>query len=428
MGNKRIVDINVYWPEIIRDTTQFGQIAVAENPEFNKLSECIFRVLEDSLLIKGDNEDETGATEYGVSRWESMLRIVPSAGDTLDDRKARILTQLNLKLPYTWRVLQQLIESSVDDDRCYINYDNDTQKLYVEAIETSHEKIDDLASRVVPMNLEVVYLPWRWKYELCTDEAGLQSVNANYKTDLTVDGKWVYELPNLAWGYKTFDGATQLTEFLPKSLDSLKGTEFTFSKCKKLKTWNTRFPVASSLSRAFMDAGLEVFDLDGDSVKATQFMYTFANCKLRVFNAKLTGTITEARYFFFGCELNKESVLRIADAIPSKSGLEIHLGVHKDHENDPEVLDAIATMEANGWKVTEQFNGTATTQTATTYGLRRKPIYAKAVEMETPDGNIERVLDWGHYVTDAEERGYMEFSSVEEAEEYYNIKKEEVVQ
>lgn len=149
--NKRTVDISNYWITIVRDTAQFGQIAVAENPEFNMLAECIFNALEDTFI--------QSASEYGVKRWESMLQIAPSASDTLDERKARILTYLNLKLPYTWRVLKQLIEGVVGEGNVDMNLDNDTQTLHMnfnETVDSSiSDDIDDLISRVVPMNLEV---------------------------------------------------------------------------------------------------------------------------------------------------------------------------------------------------------------------------------------------------------------------------------
>lgn len=152
----REVDINTYWAEIVRDTEQFGQIAVAENPEFNRLSECIFRALEDSFLISGDeSKGETGATEYGVERWESMLQIVPSESDTLDARKARILTYLNVKTPYTLKVLKQLLIGIAGDVKVYLN--NDTQILTIETHKQFEESVRDLTSRVIPMNLDVEY-------------------------------------------------------------------------------------------------------------------------------------------------------------------------------------------------------------------------------------------------------------------------------
>ena len=97
----------------------------------------------------------------------------------------------------------------------------------------------------------------------------------------------------------------------------------------------------------------------------------------------------------------------------------ITLGIHVDHKTDAEVLDAIANAEANGWTMTVQWNGTPTAQASVTYGLRKPPIYAKVSEMERPDGTTERVMDWGHYVTNPED--YQEFLSLEEAREYFGL-------
>ncbi len=425
--NKRTVDISNYWITIVRDTAQFGQIAVAENPEFNNLAECIFNALEDTFI--------QSASEYGVKRWESMLQIAPSASDTLEERKARILTYLNLKLPYTWRVLIQLIANVVDDDRYYINYDNDTQKLYIEVIETSHKKIDDLASRVIPMNLEVVYLPWRWKYALCTDDAGLQSVNADYKTDLTEDGKWIYELSGLVNSNRTFQSVTKLKEFVPKSLDKLSQTYMTFNSCTNLKTWNTLLPNVSRLDRTFLNSGLESFDLGGEAIKATYLEYAFGGCsKLQVFNAELTGQIVNASNAFANCILDKESVLRISKAMPSTTGVKITLGIHIDHKNDQEVLDALDTMAANGWTVVPQWNGTPTSGVSTT---DLEEIYVRVYEDEhgeyTDENGNRCMLEWGHQIISPDgktpsELGYKLFFSIYDAEKYYKLSKIEGVE
>ena len=72
-----------------------------------------------------------------------------------------------------------------------------------------------------------------------------------------------------------------------------------------------------------------------------------------------------------------------------------------------------------GWTVTVQWNGTASAASASTYGMRgrRDPVYAKLGE----DFDGKPFLDWGHYVTNWEENGYMVFASLEEAKEYFHI-------
>lgn len=146
----RQVTIEEYWPLIVKNTAEFGQIAVAENPEFNNLAQCIYNALCDGFVLD--------ATEYGVSRWESILDIIPPDGATLDERKAAILNYLSIKLPYTWRVLKRMIASIVGgEDKFEMDIDNDTATLTVAlSTYTTQAQINNVKSmleRVLPMNL-----------------------------------------------------------------------------------------------------------------------------------------------------------------------------------------------------------------------------------------------------------------------------------
>lgn len=172
-----------------------------------------------------------------------------------------------------------------------------------------------------------------------------------------------------------------------------------------------------------------------ESVKLTNYKPTFMqgwfeNCpKLSHVDIDYSETNkanTRLGSIFYNCILDKWSVLRIDETLPVKHASAqagFTIGIHVDHQNDDEVLAAIANFEAKGWELTVQWNGTPTAQATTTYGLRKPPIYAKVNEHERPDGTTVRVLDWGHYVTDP--TGYEEFSSVEAAREYFGLPEEE---
>lgn len=137
--------------------------------------------------------------------------------------------------------------------------------------------------------------------------------------------------------------------------------------------------------------------------------------------------MSEGSGMFHGSRLDKESALRVLNTIPAWNDGKAHsltIGIHVDHKTDDEVLAAIAEAENTGWTLTVQWKGTPTAQAATTYGLRKPPIYARVSEHEMPDGTTERVLDWGHYVTDA--TGYEEFRSVEAAREYFGLPEEDL--
>ena len=148
----RTVKIEEYWPLIVKNTEEFGQIATAENPEFNRLAECIYNVLKDSFI--------QDATEYGVSRWENMLGLAVTPDMSLEERKVAILTYLSVKLPYTWRVLKQMLTGLLGEDNFEMALDNDTQTLNIalaSTVESMREKIDELCARVIPQNLVIEY-------------------------------------------------------------------------------------------------------------------------------------------------------------------------------------------------------------------------------------------------------------------------------
>lgn len=149
----REIDIRTYWPPVVRDTDEFQQIAAAENPEFNKLLACINRVLQDAFVRYG--------TEYGVSRFESSLGIVPTVGATLEERKSAILAYLSVKLPYTWRVVKMMLSEYLTDEHWSMEYINDEGKLILRTDNISEDKVQTikvLLGNVLPKNIEVLHI------------------------------------------------------------------------------------------------------------------------------------------------------------------------------------------------------------------------------------------------------------------------------
>lgn len=199
----RQVTIEEYWPLIVRNTEEFGQIAVAENPEFNKLASCIYQVLQETFV--------RDATEYGVGRWENILKISPESGDTLEDRKARILTYLNVKLPYTVRVLRQMLVGLLGEENFTLTFDNDTSTLKVAlALDTTQAQLTDvqtLLERVLPRNLVTDIDPFPCD---CTrveylESTGTQWAMTNYiassKTDMFFSADVQIKSVNLSMSY-----------------------------------------------------------------------------------------------------------------------------------------------------------------------------------------------------------------------------------
>lgn len=273
------------------------------------------------------------------------------------------------------------------------------------------------------------------KYAACTTRADLDAVDPNWRLDLTSDGSWIYPLPEMTrlasmWTMNTGFPKNVLKRAVLNSPKATTATELFYGE-KAIEYAEVYAPLATSCNWfAWKADKLKEVHFTGDN--ATMGVDSFAGCHAL---SKFYGTLpklSEGPGMFSYCQLDKESTLRILNSIPAhKSGThQLSIGIHVDHQNDEEVLAAIALADiaqtpiadgGKGWSLSVQWRGTATAQAASTFGLRRMPVYAKVREAELPDGTTERVLDWGHYVTNWEENGYQEFASEEEAKEYFNI-------
>ena len=215
----REVKIEEYWPQIVKGTAEFGQIAVALNPEFNKLAQCIYAVLNESFVAT--------ASEFGVSRWEHILGITPATGATLDDRKAAVLTYLNIKTPYTWRVLKQMLVPILGgEDKFVLEYVNDEGKLVLHTDRLDDAMlatVDELLERVLPQNIEVVQynqsidIPWRdWTPGLTQVEylesTGTQYINSEVNPGTYVNLDMTIAIINKLAAYDVFLGKSQTAE------------------------------------------------------------------------------------------------------------------------------------------------------------------------------------------------------------------------
>lgn len=319
------------------------------------------------------------------------------------------------------------------------------------------------------------------KYAACATRADMEAVNPDFANDLTSDGEWVYPLPELrsfSVGYMESVFSQNLTKWrvpLPKLASSIYHMWF---NCKKLYHLEIYAPLATSIDNAgrwcpaisyyklyapkatyvsaiaSYNSVLKEVELDTPNVTNASgyFFYTYAlervNCSADMFhkvtngnnmyinNSKLLDfptsypSLSTADGMFNACEITGQQAIEILTSIPTWTDGKAHLitmGIHIDYQNDTDVLTAITNAETKGWTLTVQWNGTPTTQTVSTFGLRKPSIYAKLGTVERPDGTTENVLDWGHYVTNWEENDYQEFSSIEEAEEHFNIKQTEEV-
>lgn len=338
------------------------------------------------------------------------------------------------------------------------------KKLVVHTDRISDElgdAVTALLERVLPQNIEVARynhtfeISWRdldpalppelaGKYNECKNGAEMQAVDADYGNDLTEDGRFLYPIESMEYGFLSandeynvpgiFRGNKKLKKLWKNTtLKNLKKGGYAWTRENAMFELSGLEELPPSLTlenlkdgqHMFASTNIQTIPANVNLSKATNLASMFENCKkLRRCESTLNmQSVTRIGGMFTGTQFDGESACRILNNLPEKK-LQLDIGIHVDHQHDEEVLEAIANAEAKGWTLTVRWNGTPTAQAATTYGLRKPPIYARVFEHERPDGTTERVLDWGHYVTDP--TGYEEFRSVEAAREYFGLPDEDL--
>lgn len=323
-------------------------------------------------------------------------------------------------------------------------FEKDAKKLIIHTDRIADDMIaslENLLGEVLPQTIETekynhhIDISWRDinKYVDCTTRTDMEAINANYGEDVTSDLEWIYPLPSLkvaysAWLKGIFSAAYEVGEQNRKlpakkyilSLPSCTNGMNCFISNQQVEEIEIYAPIMTNIYYGIR-SNSKLTKIKGYFPKLSEAIRGLGSwCnKLTVFDAELP-SLSNGDLAFESCQLDKSSILKILNSIPSyTSGSHpLTIGIHVDYQTDDEVLSAIANAEAKGWMLTVQWNGTATTATASTFGFGEL-IYAKVREMEMPDGTTKSVLDWGHYVTDP--TGYETFRSLESAYEHFGL-------
>ena len=97
-----------YYPYAVREFTEIQGLVTEEQPEFELAWEAQEEVFANQFVDT--------ALDYGLSRWEKMLKIFPKGTDTLDSRRLLIKTKLMAQSPYTMCWLKATL-----DELCGLN-------------------------------------------------------------------------------------------------------------------------------------------------------------------------------------------------------------------------------------------------------------------------------------------------------------------
>jgi hypothetical protein len=119
-----------YLPIVLRSVVELKALLAAEQPELETLWNVQAKALDDQFVLT--------ASVYGIGRWEKMLGIYPKDTDGLEMRRARVMTMLQLKLPYSRRWLEHWL-----DDLCGPGRYNLVIKDYTIEIDLGYDQIPE---------------------------------------------------------------------------------------------------------------------------------------------------------------------------------------------------------------------------------------------------------------------------------------------
>ncbi len=143
----RIVQLENYLPEYLKEYKELFKIMEVENPEFNLAIKQTEKIL-NNLFISTCDED-------GISKFEKLMNIIPFKNDRLKGRISRVMSRWYEELPYSLKFLIRKLNNLCGVD----NYELDINGYLLNI--TTHfeypnqiEEITYLLENVLPANMK----------------------------------------------------------------------------------------------------------------------------------------------------------------------------------------------------------------------------------------------------------------------------------
>lgn len=144
------VDLVSYLPPFMADFKEITVTLEAENPEFVLVWVAAEQVLQNEFIETAD--------EYGISRFEKILNILPSKEDTLESRRSRVQARWYNTVPYTMKALISKLIALCGDTDFVITKEYDNYKIIIQTNLELFGQVDELEhiiDTMIPCNMVV---------------------------------------------------------------------------------------------------------------------------------------------------------------------------------------------------------------------------------------------------------------------------------
>lgn len=144
----REVDLLQHLPPVLHEIKEFVEIANTENQTINALWQNVADLMNDRFIVT--------ATENGISRREKALKIHPSSSDSIETRRFRLLTRYQEQAPYSWKVLQQLLNNLLGEGKYELTRNVAEKWLRVKlelTVKGQFQAVEAMLERITPQNM-----------------------------------------------------------------------------------------------------------------------------------------------------------------------------------------------------------------------------------------------------------------------------------
>lgn len=148
----REVDLVSYLPSYLQKYNEPMETLKAENHEFAIAWDGVNRILYNQFIATAD--------EYGISRFEKILGILPFIGDDLEARRLRVQTRWFSVIPYTMKVLISKLINLCGSDGYTLNLISSEYKIIVRVTLTNRHLNDEIIAQlneILPCNMQLDY-------------------------------------------------------------------------------------------------------------------------------------------------------------------------------------------------------------------------------------------------------------------------------
>jgi len=146
----RDVKLNSYLPDFLKNYKEIRQSLLSEDTEFVICWNAADHVFKNTFIETAD--------EYGLSRFEKLMKILPYQEDTIESRRARVRSKWFNQIPYTLQALLQKLMNLCGGK----NFKIVTQfSVYCLEIDTHLEmfgqlqQLHDILDEMIPCNVVV---------------------------------------------------------------------------------------------------------------------------------------------------------------------------------------------------------------------------------------------------------------------------------